>query len=223
MLPFIYQAQSLNSTSGLINTPSAKMNNDGTVVLGVNYLHKSLVSFGGYTRDAISPFVNFTFLPFFEASFSITNVEKTGNSQGIGDRTISIKLQPIDQSYSFINLSVGVQNISTAFGGEKAIHNHAVYAVIGKQYDSLFTNFTNFNINAGYGAKVFKGATSYSFQGLFSGIEIKFFETVSLMTEYESERINAGLKLSFLRSIHLLAVYTDLKYFSGGISYSLQL
>ena len=59
--------------------------------------------------------------------------------------------------------------------------------------------------------------------GVFSGISLRIFEYFDLILEYDSKRVNGGVKAKLFNHLNILVGALDLKDISGGISYSFQL
>lgn len=219
ILFFTAHAQNLEGLSGLFFIPTAELQNDGTVSLGVNYLDKELVSFSGFKDNAFTPFVTLTYLPFAEFSFRITRLIKTEiTTQGIGDRTISARIRIIEEEKYLPSVLIGFHDLLAVFGGESAIHNNALYLTASKhiKFDSSI-NFIGLHI--GYGTDAVK-ANTHNFAGLFGGINFKIFDMLELIGEYDSERFNGAVRLSLFRHISLLGGLMDFKNFSGGAAFN---
>jgi hypothetical protein len=65
-------SQTLEGTTGLYFIPTAEMEEDGTLIVGANFVYKDLISFGSYQTDAFTPYITFTYLPFVELNLKIT-------------------------------------------------------------------------------------------------------------------------------------------------------
>ena len=224
LFPFYFaSSQTLEGTTGLFFIPTAEMQKDGTVLIGANFVNKELISFSGYERNAITPYFSFTFLPFFEVSGKITRlINSNTNFQGIGDRTISLRLRFVEEGEYLPALLFGFHDIAGVYGGDQAIRNNALYLVGSKNilFDSKLINSISFH--TGYGLDVIK-AQHHNFVGLFGGINIKLLNALDLMTEYDAERFNTGFRLTLFNHLRLLAGFLDMKHFSGGAGFSFQL
>lgn len=218
-----FKAQTLEGTTGLFFIPTADMQKDGTVLIGTNLVSKELISFSGYERDAFTPYLTFTFLPFAEFNIKITRLINTNvYTQGIGDRTFSGRIRIVEEKEIIPAIVVGLHDALTVFGGTEAIHNNALYFVATKNFGIGSKFFTNVLITAGYGLDILQART-HNFVGLFGGIDIKFFNTLELMTEYDGKRPNVGFRIKLFNHISLLGGYINYKHFSGGASFSFQL
>lgn len=212
-------AQNLEGMSGLFFIPTAELQNDGTVSLGVNYLDKEIVSFSGYKDNAFTPFVTLTYLPFAELSLRITRLIKTEiTTQGIGDRTISARIRIMEEEKYLPSLLIGFHDLLAVFGGESAIHNNALYLTASKhiKFDSP-KNFIGLHI--GYGTDAVK-ANTHNFVGLFGGINFKIFDMLELIGEYDSERLNGAIRLTLFQHVSLLGGLLDFKSFAGGAAFN---
>ena len=76
ILPFCSQAQTLTGMSGLLNSPTADMQTDGTFIMGVNCLPKINMptGFSPYSYNG-NYYFNLTFLPFLEAAYKLTLIK----------------------------------------------------------------------------------------------------------------------------------------------------
>lgn len=90
------KAQYTLGTTGLLNAPSAEMNETGRLMVGGNFLPKGMNPFGFHTGNY---FVNLTFFSFMEVTYretllktSYMTAKPKYNQQ---DRSMSIKLQPL--------------------------------------------------------------------------------------------------------------------------------
>ncbi|MEJ5352667.1 MAG: YjbH domain-containing protein [Melioribacteraceae bacterium] len=208
-------SQTISGFSGLFTIPDANLFHDGTLNFSFHYLDKKYVSFGDYDDNAIVYSATLNFLPFLEVNTNFVYLLKHKGTQGIGDRSVGFRIKFLDEGNHFINLSTGINNIGTAFGGVGAIHKQSIYIVASKKIWKC-------NLVIGHGFKVFKAA-DYQFIGLFGGISLSVLNNLELITEYDAERFNSAVRLTLLKHIKILAGLMNLKDFSGGISYSMVL
>ncbi|MBS3944266.1 MAG: YjbH domain-containing protein [Melioribacter sp.] len=213
-------AQSIEGTCGLLFIPTAEMQEDGQIRIGAGFIPKFIVSFDGYKRDAITPFFTFSFLPFVEMNGRITRIiNPISKTQGIGDRTISIRIRLISESNYFPAAVVGLHDLAGIYGGPEAVRNNSLYFVLSKHFSVDVKNNFLIGVHSGYGSDKIK-AQHHNFVGLFGGMSLKVFDLIELMGEYDAERFNTGIRLTLFRHIKLLGGFMDLKYFSGGASFS---
>lgn len=214
------RAQTLEGTTGLFLIPTAEMQNDKQVTIGTNYVHKSLISFGGYKLDAFTPFISINFLPFVEISGKITRVKRLINDkQGIGDRTISVRIRLLNENNSIPSITIGLQDLAGIYGGPEAVRNNALYIVLSKHILLKNNNNLDFGLHAGYGLDRIK-AQHHNFVGLFGGVSLKLFHTLEIMGEYDGKYSNTGIRVHLFDRFSILGGLLQLKHFSGGAAFS---
>jgi hypothetical protein len=217
------RAQTIEGTTGLFFIPTAEMQKDGQVIIGTNFVDKSIVSFSGYQRNAVTPFFSVTFLPFFEFSGKITRlINYNGSNEGIGDRTISIRLRLYEESEYIPSILFGLHDLAGVYGGVEAVHNNALYMVCSKRFDLGSKIFNQISLHAGYGSDILNAA-HHNFVGVFGGIDFKLINALELMSEYDGTHSNCGLRLKLFDHVSLLGGYLRYKYFSGGACINFQL
>ena len=217
------KAQTIEGTTGLFFIPTAEMQKDGQVIFGTNFEDKSLVAFSSYQRNAFTPFFNVTFLPFFEFSGRITRLINSNNQhEGIGDRTISMRLRLYEESENKPAILIGFHDMAAVYGGDEAILNNALYLVLSKHFDFDSKIFNQISLHAGYGSDILH-AEHHNFVGVFGGIDFKIINALELMSEYDGLHSNCGLRLKLFDHISLLGGYLQYKYFSGGAAVNFQL
>lgn len=216
-------AQTLEGTSGLFFIPTAEMQTDATITIGTNFVNRELISFSGYSQNAITPYITFSFLPFIEFNIKITRyVEHGVGDQALGDRTISTRLRVYEETQFFPSIVFGIHDIFTVFGGVEAIHNNALYVVLTKSISTGFKVVNNISITSGYGTDILEART-HNFVGIFGGISFHLFGTIEFMNEYDGKRFNGGIRLKLLDHFTLLGGFLNYKHFSGGASFNFSL
>lgn len=205
---------------GLLFIPSAEIHGDAKITIGTNYLDKSIVSFGQFRKSAENYFLSINFLPFAEASFRITRLNglPSDNTQAIGDRTPSIKIRIKEESEYFPSLAFGLHDIFTVFGGERAVHNNALYGVATKNL-KLGSLISNLSLTLGYGTE-YLAAANHNFVGVFGGVSLTIMDSVELIFESDSKRSNGAIRTKLFNRINLLIGVLEFKNISGGLSYS---
>lgn len=206
-------AQSLTGTSGLINIPTAAMQGDGTVTVGMNLVDER---YHGYAQekqqghDMIVQFASVGFLPFLEVGLRLTRGVDVPR-QAIGDRMVSVRLRVLKEGARTPAIVVGVHDIA----GTR--YFHAEYILASKQVP---TPVGRVGLHAGYGGDWSSvPARAHQFVGGFGGISYSPRPWATLMAEHDAERVNAGVRLRVGRLSFLGAAH-GLDRFSGGISYT---
>lgn len=218
-----HNAQTIEGTSGLFFIPSAEIQKDGQLTLGASFVDKELISFSGYKKDAFTPYLSVSYLPFAEFAIKITRIiNYEGNRQGIGDRTFSARIRFLEEGEFIPAVLIGMHDIMTVFGGTEAIRNNAFYFVSTKNIKIDSKILDNVMLNAGYGADWFE-AQNHNFVGLFGGVSFRLLDHIELMTEYDGKYTNGGIRLKLFDHLSLLAGALRFKNFSGSASVNFSL
>lgn len=215
----IAKGQNLEGLSGLLRIPTAEMQTDKQISIGVNFIPKEYVSFSAFRNNGYSPYITLNFLPFVEVSLRITRLlNYNGEHEAIGDRTPSLRIRFIEEGENNPAVAVGLHDLISVYGGNEANHNNALYTVTSKHFN--FDGIgTNIGIHLGYGVDWLKAA-NHSFVGLFGGLDFKFFNILELISEYDGTHSNGGIRIKLFDHISLLGGFLRWKYFSGGAGVS---
>lgn len=222
LLPDICKSQSLPGTTGYFNIPSANINADKSIYFGSSLLHKKYKKWGNPDYHGMAFFITTTFIPRVEISIRYSRLidlpSELYNST-VGDRMASARFQPVLEGKYYPSVVVGLQNFFTTLQTGDASHFNSTYIVLSKNLN-LNCFISKIGLTAGYGDKIFTSA-DYQFIGLFGGIAIspKNMEYLDLMLEYDAEKWNAGMRLTVLKHIVILAGFEGMDAFSGGLSY----
>lgn len=218
VLPLFMKAQTLNGMSGLLNTPSADVQADGTFMMGVNYLPAINQPSWGY--DTGNYYFNFTFLPFLEVAYKLTLLKIKSNGTYNQDRSASFRLQLLKEKTYIPAITIGVHDFYTTSASSKGNQFFgATYIVFTKH---LKFKANDIGLTSGYGTDILRNS---QFIGLFGGFSINpsLFKPIKLMAEYDCNGVNLGGSLLLFRHLHILAMAQHLKYFAGGIAYRIYL
>lgn len=217
-------AQSLTGTTGLLFSPTAEMQDDGTFVLGTSYFSKRYLSYGDYQFDAMAGYVNLTFLPFLEVSFRYTYrfEEISDETRYFPDRMPSIRLRLIKEKKNIPSIVLGIHDFSstdTGFFGAR-------YLVFTK---NIGINDLVLQPSLGYGSKTLlvddSRIKNLDFIGVFGGINVSHekVDWLSWMLEYDSRYWNTGLRFFFFDRLQVMTVLRNMSTFEGNITYKIPL
>jgi hypothetical protein len=212
--------QSLNGTTGLVAIPTAGMMNDGQMMFGMNYTDKEYnVRLRSYNQHRY--YITMGYLPFLEVSLRLTRnyAIKLDNPpvQWPGDRGASVRLRFLKEKKYSPSLVLGAHDFFSAFGVTEAVWFNALYLVGSKNLQLERLPIT-FGLNLGYGTDRMK-AQHHEFIGLFGGLSMKYRDFATIMLEYDTEKINGGMRLVFFRHVQILLALLNMNSFSGGASY----
>jgi hypothetical protein len=213
--PQPFSGQSLTGTTGLVSIPTAAMPADGTVAVGVNLIDRRFHGYDNAGFDqhpALVEFVSIGFLPFVEVGLRLTRVTGVPR-QALGDRMVSVRLRLLEETAHRPAVVVGAHDLA----GTRRFH--AIYAV-GSKTVATVPRIGTVGLHLGYGGDPLSLRRRASgLTGAFGGISVTPASWASLMAEYDTEHVNAGLRLKVWR-FALLAAAQNLDGFSAGISYT---
>lgn len=216
LLTNLAAAQPSVGTTGLLNTPSAEMREDGTFIVGGNYLPTSITP-QYFNYNTGNYFFNITFLPFLEVTYKLTLL-KVINDNFNQDRSVMLRSRLLNEKNYTPSFVLGVNDIYSSSGSENRFFNTA-YWVASKTFNhGLFTVATTLG--------QYFSMSAYQIQeGYFSGVSISptTLDGLQLIAEYDSKALNAGISLLLLRHVTIYAFAYNMKYFSGGIHYRISL
>ncbi len=217
-LCFYSASQPLAGTTGLLNIPSANMQEDGTFLTGANFLPVALTP-STWDYNTANYYLNITFLPFMEISYRMTLFKLYGsdvfNNQ---DRSLSVRLRLIKEKEFVPAIVIGGNDFfSSTIGLDANKYFGGIYLAATKNFSH---NKHNFNITLGYAPGVF---TNKALAGIFGGISYSpaLLPQLKLMAEYDTKVINAGASVLLFNHIYLFGMIHELRRFAGGFAFLL--
>lgn len=229
--------------TGLLHMPNAEMQQDGTFMLGGNFLNKhNLPSNNWWGYNTYNYFINFTLLDRIEVAYICTLVQ--GKKNGYHwpeftygkfvnqDRHFSAKLQVVKESewWQYMpSIVLGVNDPTT--GGT---HDYTESAVSGNG-NGFFNRWyiaTSKHFNFFYGkvgvhmAYLYNRRTDYPLNGPAFGINFRpnIHKNLNIIAEYDAKTINVGATYSLWADhFNFLFELQEGKYISAGLVYKVNL
>ena len=170
----VVSAQSVAGTSGLIHIPSARMLEDGQLVLGAAYIPKPY--FQRYDRrnnPGLNTYITLGFLPFIEVMFRYThelNLPVNPETRYFPDRMFTIRGRLLKEKKYLPSIVLGLQDASAIFGDTcLSCSNYSAIYFVGSK--NIKSDFGNFDLSVGY-AFDFLELKSKDYMGVFGGFFI---------------------------------------------------
>tara|TARA_B100001063_G_C16713324_1_gene529288 strand:+ start:255 stop:962 length:708 start_codon:yes stop_codon:yes gene_type:complete len=211
----VVSGQSVTGTSGLIHIPSARMLEDGQLVLGAAYIPKPY--FQRYNRrinPGLNTYITVGFLPFLEVMFRYThelNVPVNTETRYFPDRMFTIRGRLLKEKKYLPAIVLGLQDATAILGNTllAATNYSAIYFVGSKNIKS---DFGNFDLSVG-SAFDYKELKTKDYKGVFGGVSFtpSFYHDLSILFEYNSNGINTGFKLNLISKFNLMFGVWDLE------------
>lgn len=215
-------AQSLLGYQGVIKVPSAFTTPDGRIVLGYGQvpgstsLFKRLGSNVNHQKNEIY-FVNIGFLPFIEISGGIVRYDF--HTMGVGDRTFAIRCLLLKESKYYPQLTIGVHDPFSAYATRMSQNLTTSYLVTSKTMQ-LF-KYSQLYLHLGYSNDLFE-ADQYLLLGWFYATELRIYDYVTFLAEYDTEMYNYGIRLHY-RTLSVLLTWLDEGQSSWQVAYQIKL
>jgi hypothetical protein len=216
--------QSLNGTTGLIAVPTAEILNDRQITFGWNYVDKKY-NIRVPKNNQYRYFVTLGYLPFLEVSFRYTRNHALRltdySTEWPGDRGACLRVRFLKEKKNSPSLVLGIHDFLSSIAESKTIWFNSLY-LVGTKNIKPENLPVEFGLNLGYGTDWIK-AKHHEFFGLFGGISMKYKDFMTFMLEYDTEKINGGMRFVFFRHIQVLVALLNMNSFCGGMSYSFTL
>ena len=211
-------AQPTSGTTGLLNTPSAEMQRDGTFMFGGNYLPEAMMP-AEFDYNTGNYFLNSTFLPFLEVNIRFTLLKIKSIGKFNQDRSVALRGRLLKESHYLPSFVVGVNDIYSLRPKPVNQYFSSMYLVTSK---NLFWSKNRLEISVGYGFKAFK---HNQITGIFGGMAFSpgCFKSLRLMAEYDSKVVNAGGSITLFNHLQIVVFAYDLTYLAGGLAYKVYL
>nr|WP_129733945.1 YjbH domain-containing protein [Parabacteroides goldsteinii] len=215
------RGQSYLGVSGLLTVPSADMQEDGTFMMGGNYLPSVMLP-DGFNQNTGNYFLNLTFLPFMEVTYRCTLSRPGGkDANWQQDRAVSLRLRALKEKKYIPSVVLGSNDAFTTkalniFDKKKA--NRMFGSVYGVLTKNIPMGGHVLGVTAGYYFPVYDESPN---KGFFGGIRYTpgFFPLLSVMADYDGDRISAGASLFLFHHIRIHAMAYHLQEVSAGIRY----
>lgn len=220
-LPLLSFTQTVYGTTGLVKTPTAYTLKSGEVAIGyVQFADLFKKKYGDESFRQWTAHANIGFMSTFEAGIRVVGVPKVPVFDSnlpyeyYIDRIVNVKFAFLHERTILPQFAIGIQD---AIGTR--IFN-ATYLVASKKI--AFSKVVACKLSLGYGKKlieyIFDTPDNYRLLGFFGGVEVDMMHRVALMIEYDSKKINAGVRLNPRDWLNLYGYYTSMKDWGGGVS-----
>lgn len=250
LLCIIYTAQGYaqftDGMTGLLHMPNAEMQKQGTVMIGVNYLHYKQVPFiyaSNYHYNTYNYFLNITVFPWLEVSYICTLnkgipnhpywPQSTWGKFRNQDRHFAGKIRLVSEGsyWKYMpNVVIGVSDPTTGQSGNE-FSNVSVgetgngyfncwYAALSKHFD-----LKNGELGVHF-SYLYNERKDNPLNGPAFGVNFKpsFHNNLNIIAEYDAKTFNIGAIYSLWANLfNFLFELQDGKYVSAGLVYKVNL
>lgn len=222
-------SQSVTGTSGLIHIPSARMIEDGQLVLGAAYIPNPYFTFknrggsGGNRRinPGLNTYITYGILPFAEVMFRYShelNMPVNPFNKYFPDRMFSFRLRILKESVFLPSIVFGSHDLGKFATSQGSATNFSTtYVTSNKSFDYRGINL---DFTLGYAFDFFT-LKAEGLKGVFLGVQFKteFLSNSSVVVEYDTNYFNIGFKYSPIDSINLMIGSWDLSKPTFSLNY----
>lgn len=237
-------AQLTNGVTGLLHMPSAEMQKDGTVMIGGNFMNKeNLPNDYWWGYNSYNYYINITFFKRLEISYICTLVKgqknisywpkQTWNKFVNQDRQFAARFQAIKESefWKYMpSIVLGVNDLTTGAGdgdytknkvsGNSNGYFNRWYIAMTKHFD---VPYGELGVHIAY---LYNKRTDYPLNDPAIGVNFRpdVCKNLNIILEYDAKTVNFGAIYSLWHDhFNLLAEMQKGKYFSGGITFKVNL
>jgi hypothetical protein len=207
-------SQATNGMSGLIHIPSARMLEDGQLVLGAAYIPSGYFSrtYGSgrgviKINPGLNTYITYGILPFVEVMFRYShelNMPVNVETRYFPDRMLGIKARLLSEKKYIPAVVLGLQDASSIIGGTcTSCSNYSATYFVGSK--NFKTDFGEFDLSIGF-AFDFLELKSRDYELVFGGISFNpnLFKNLSILFEHNSKGINTGISMIFLSKFNMM-------------------
>jgi len=226
--------QQYTGISGLIHTPSAEMNPEGTAVIGGHVINRHNLpgnweTYRGDTYNTFDYYLGVTLFDWVEMSYTCTEKKTKGEGRwggyGRKDRYFSTKFRPLKDGEWWPAVAVGMNDIYTGVPSEEIEEGDQYF--VGNAYLSLTKNFEIgkqlLAVTASY--RYFFQEANSKWNGVVGGVSWRpsFFPRMRLIAEYSGSGVNIGADALMWKFLLLQVSVYDCKYVNGGVCFMMDL
>ena len=201
-------SQATNGMSGLIHIPSARMLEDGQLVLGAAYIPKPYFQrYNKRLNPGLNTYITYGILPFVEVMFRYThelNMPVRPSNQYFPDRMFGFRARLLSEKKYIPAIVLGLQDASAIIADTcLGCSNYSATYFVGSK--NIKVGFGNFDLSIGYAFDL-KELKTKDYKSLFGGISFSpnFYKNASILIENNSKGINAGIGLTGFSKFNLM-------------------
>ncbi len=224
-------AQYSMGTTGLLNIPTADMQEDGHFMVGANYMPQELLS-SLWEYNSANYFLNITFLPFLEVTYRCTLRIRTpeftevyGGKYG-QDRAISVRVRLFKERKWLPAIVIGTDDIfTTSFLNPFADYdegNRSFASIYGVATKHFKINNSELGFTVGYNYATQELAYN---EGIFYGLSFTpaLCNNLKLMADVNNNKLNMGASMLMWNHLSAHIFCHNFETLSAGLRYEIDL
>lgn len=239
------RAQLYMGMSGLINTPSADMHEEGDLLIGGYYMDKHFTPgdnkshnpfyYRGEKYNTADFYISVTPFKWVEVSYAITLFKTLAQGRkepklNQKDRYISAKINPLREGKYYPAIAIGATDMGSTdhhegqdygIGVGQGIRYFSTYYVAATKH--FKPGGHNIGVNIAY--RYCPDDYNKSWQGVVGGVtwQPKWVPQLRAIAEFTGNEVNVGLDCLLWHHLFMQAVLQDGKHFSAGAAFKVNL
>lgn len=233
--PIVLSAQMTYGVTGLLHMPSGEMQRDKTVMIGGNFLNKSITPPKWY-YGTYNYFINVTIFPWLEVAYTCTlfsaeslGLKKYGFTGFTNqDRYFSFRIRALKegQFWKYMpGVVLGTSDPFTGTGGGMIVgstgngHFNRFYVAATKHFQ---IGKEEIGIHLAY---LYNRRENYHLNGPAVGVSYSpsFHKPLTLVAEYDSKDFAIGAMYLLFKHLHMQFEMQRMSMFTGGLTYKIYL
>lgn len=217
------RAQHSRGVTGLMLSPSADMQPDGTFMVGAHYLPFEVTP-SAWSYNTAGYSFSITFLPFVEVGYYCTLIDLK-NGTWNQDRSISFRLRAIEEAAWWPSVVVGSSDLLSTFELDPTsdVSSNRYYGgIYGVATKHFAIGAEDVALTVGYNIKT---QTNSVRDGLFCGISYtpSIYDQGRIIAEFNDDIFSIGASARLFGHLSLYAFCYDFKALVGGVRYEISL
>lgn len=232
----VLMAQLTHGTTGLLNAPSAEMQDSKTVMLGGNFLNKEITP-ATWNYNTYNYYLNFTVFPFLEVAYTATMFK--AKTIGVGnltdpekfcnqDRYFSARLRVLKEGQFWKHMPSVVIGTSDPYteSGDGEVASTEGNGYFCRFYLAATKHFLlgkeRLGIHVSY---VYNRRIDRNLNGIAAGITFtpSVLPNLRLIAEYDNIDYSVGASYLLSDQVHMQLMLQDMKYLTAGLCYKMHL
>jgi len=220
---------SLGGTSGLVNIPTADVLEDRQITVGLGIVNRHSAWLQQDVCDNVPFHIVIGYLPRLEFSAGVTFVPGRASYDGTNtykDGIISLQYLLFRETRLTPDIAIGVRDVYSY------ILLNTSYCVMSKTIVRHPSSSLRFHI--GYGSDMIDShiqvadcdkdkPVGHTIVGTFGGLELNYHNFITFMLEYDTKRINSGVRVRINSSLYFDIDMLNMEDLSGSMNVSFRL
>ncbi len=212
-----------SGTSSLINIPVARVIHSKNIIIGAGYIDNRAAYLTDGRYDNFPLYITLGYLPRLEFSAGVVFVPGKRSYDGSNtykDGVVSVQLLLVKEDHFLPAVAIGARDIYSF------ILLNTSYIVASKTL--VRKTFSRLMLHLGYADDILDQhvgvwpqdrnlPVGHTLVGMFGGIEIKWLDSISYMMEFDTQKINTGIRFRLNSNVLCEFDLFNMSNFGGGI------